>query len=270
MTFFEIVGLAATGFFAGIFGTIIGIGGGVIFVPIFLLLFHYTPLQAAGTSIFAVFFNAVSGTISFLRQRRVDIRSGIKFILATLPGAFLGTWLTQYLSYEIFGILFSILLLIMSAYIFMRKEPHGENKRTLDPTRSLYDAHGHNFAYTPKDTLGIAISFFAGILSSVLGIGGGIILVPAMIYLLGFPIHMATATSYFVLAGSSLFGTISHLTLGEVMIVPAFIVGFSAIPGALIGARISHRLKGQAIIRLLAVALAFLGLRLLLKSIGVF
>jgi hypothetical protein len=91
-----------------------------------------------------------------------------------------------------------------------------------------------------------------------------------MIYLLGFPVHIATATSHFVLAGSSFFGSISHLTTGDVLILPAIMVGGAAIPGALIGAAISHRLKGRLIIRLLAIALAFLGLRLLLKSLGVF
>ena len=70
-----------------------------------------------------------------------------------------------------------------------------------------------------------------GILSSLLGIGGGIIHVPAMLYLLGFPVHIATATSHFVLAGSSFFGSISHFTAGDVLILSAIIVGGAAILG---------------------------------------
>ena len=270
MTGLEIAGLAATGFFAGIFGTMIGIGGGVIFVPMFLLVFHYTPAQAAGTSLVAVFFNALSGTISYLRQRRVDIKSGIRFMLATIPGAFLGTWLTRFISSSVFGTIFAFLLIIMSTYIFLGKEPHIKNNESVNHTRAITDIHGHHFEYSPKVGWGIMLSFLVGVLSSLLGIGGGIIHVPAMIYLLGFPVHIATATSHFVLAGSSFFGSISHLTTGDVLILPAIIVGGAAIPGALIGAAISHRLRGRLIIRLLAVALAFLGLRLLLKSLGVF
>jgi uncharacterized protein len=270
MTGLEITGLATTGFLAGIFGTMIGIGGGVIFVPIFLLVFHYTPSQAAGTSLFAVFFNALSGTISYLRQKRVDIKSGIKFMLATIPGAFLGTWLSQYLSSNAFGTIFAFLLIITSIYIFLRREPNIKNDVKINHTRIFTDAHGHSFEYSPKVGWGITLSFLVGVLSSLLGIGGGIIHVPAMIYLLGFPVHIATATSHFVLAGSSFFGTLSHLTMGNVLILPAIIVGGAAIPGALIGATISHRLKGLLIIRFLAVALAFLGLRLLLKSLGIF
>ncbi len=80
----EIAGLAVLGFLAGVFGTMIGIGGGVIFVPVFLLFFHFAPQQAIGTSLAAVFFNALSGSLAYLRQKRVDIRAGWKFALATL------------------------------------------------------------------------------------------------------------------------------------------------------------------------------------------
>lgn len=155
----------------------------------------------------------------------------------------------------------------MSMYIFLRKEPHIKNDGIINHTRVLTDAHGHSFEYSPKVGWGITLSFLVGVLSSLLGIGGGIIHVPAMIYLLGFPVHIATATSHFVLVGSSFFGSISHLTMGDVLILPAIIVGGAAIPGALIGAVITHWLKGRWIIRLLAVALAFLGLRLLLHSL---
>jgi uncharacterized protein len=270
LSIFEIVGLAATGFFSGIFGTMIGIGGGVIFVPIFLLVFHFTPQEAAGTSLFAVFFNALSGTISYLRQKRVDIRAGIKFTLATIPGALLGVWLLNYISSNVFGIIFACLLIIMSIAIFLQRAPHEATK--IDPlrARTLTDAAGHSFTYAPKEGWGIALSFLVGVLSSLLGIGGGIIHVPAMIYLLGFPVHIATATSHFVLAGSSFFGSVTHIYENHVLFIPALIVAGAAIPGALIGASISRRLKGILIIRFLAVALASLGIRLLLKSLGVF
>ena len=103
MSIVDVSILATTGFFAGIFGTMIGIGGGIIFVPLFLLVFQYTPQQAIGTSLVAVFFNALSGSISYLRQRRVDIKAGWKFAVATLPGALLGAWLARYFTPLILG-----------------------------------------------------------------------------------------------------------------------------------------------------------------------
>jgi len=270
LNIFEIIGLAATGFFSGIFGTMIGIGGGVIFVPIFLLVFHFTPQEAAGTSLVAVFFNALSGTISYLRQKRVDIKAGVKFMLATIPGAFLGAWLLNYVASDVFGTIFATLLIIMSITIFLRRAPHDSMK--IDPryARTLTNASGHSFVYAPKEGWGVALSFLVGILSSLLGIGGGIIHVPAMIYLLGFPVHIATATSHFVLTGSSFFGSMTHIYENHVRFDTAIIVAATAIPGAMIGASISRHLKGVLIIRLLAIALASLGIRLLFKSLNVF
>jgi uncharacterized membrane protein YfcA len=266
----EIIILAATGFFAGVFGTMIGIGGGVIFVPIFLLVFHFTPQQAIGTSLVAVFFNALSGSISYLRQKRVDIKAGWKFAIATLPGAFLGAWLVQYFTDYILELVFGFLLIAMALFIFLRREPSYRDKGKDKNTRKIIDFRGEVFEYTPREGLGITISFGIGIISSLLGIGGGIIHVPALIYLLGFPVHIATATSHFVLAISTFSGSITHLTLGNILFLPAIVVAISAMVGAQIGARLSRRVKGLLIARLLAVALLLVGVRLLLKALGLF
>ncbi|MBI2848150.1 MAG: sulfite exporter TauE/SafE family protein [Chloroflexi bacterium] len=266
----DIVILAATGLVAGIFGTMIGIGGGIIFVPLFLLFFHYAPQQAIGTSLAAVFFNALSGSLAYLRQRRVDIKAGWKFAVATLPGALLGAWLARYFTPLVLGLIFGVLLVVMAVTVFFRREPHPKIGGKDNDERTLTDAYGEVFHYKPKEGLGIVLSFIVGIVSSLLGIGGGIIHVPALIFVLGFPVHIATATSHFVLAISTFFGSIAHLTLGNILIVPAIIVGAFAIPGAQIGARLSRRVKGRLIARLLAMALFLVGIRLLLKSLGIF
>lgn len=270
MSGIEIAILAATGFFAGVFGTMIGIGGGVIFVPVFLLVFHFTPQQSIGTSLAAVFFNALSGSISYLRQKRVDIKAGWKFAVATLPGAFLGAWLVRYFTSHILELVFGFLLIAMALFIFLRKEPGYRDKGKNKNTRTIIDFRGEVFEYTPREGLGITISFVVGIISSLLGIGGGIIHVPALIYLLGFPVHIATATSHFVLAISTFSGSITHLTLRNILFLPAIIVGISAMVGAQIGAMLSRRVKGLLIARLLAIALLLVGVRLLLKALGIF
>lgn len=270
MSGLEIVLLSATGFFAGIFGTMIGIGGGVIFVPVFLLFFDFTPQEAIGTSLAVVFLNALSGSISYLRQKRVDIKSGWKFAVATLPGAFFGAWLVDYFTPYILEMVFGFLLIAVALFIFLRREPDYWDKGKGKNTRKIIDYRGEVFEYTPREGLGITISFFVGIISSLLGIGGGILHVPALIYLLGFPVHIATATSHFVLAISTFSGSITHLTLGNILFLPAIIVGISAIVGAQIGALLSRRVKGLLIARLLAIALLLVGIRLLLKALGLF
>src|SRR4030042_984805 len=231
----EVAFLAGLGFFAGIFGTLIGIGGGVLFVPVFLLVFDFTPQQAIGTSLVAVFFNAFSGSLSYWRQGRVDFRVGWKFALATWPGALLGAWLARYFTSLILALVFGLLMIGVAMFIFFRPEPEQGEKGKREGNRLLIDSQGEVFRYSPKESTGIAISFLVGVISSLLGIGGGIIHVPVLIFLLGFPVHIATATSHFILAISTLFGSGAHLLLGDILFIPAIIAAAFAILGAQIG-----------------------------------
>ena len=110
------------------------------------------------------------------------------------------------------------------------------------------------------------ISFFVGFLSSLLGIGGGIIHVPALTTLLNFPLHIATATSHFILAVMALGGTIVHIIQGNFKgeWLRTISIGAGIIVGAQVGAYFSNKLKDKLIIRILAFALLAVGVRLLL------
>src|SRR5881628_130184 len=98
MTSLDAVTRVALGFAIGTFGTLIGAGGGFILVPLLLLGYHFPPPEAVGTSLSLVFLNALSGSIAYLRQRRVDLALGWRFALATLPGAVGGVYVTRTLS----------------------------------------------------------------------------------------------------------------------------------------------------------------------------
>ena len=110
------------------------------------------------------------------------------------------------------------------------------------------------------------LSFCVGFLSSILGIGGGIIHVPAMVYLLAFPAHIATATSHFVLAISSMVGVFTHFLLHNILIKEALMIGVGAVLGAQIGAKMSLKVKSKAILSLLAFCLFGLGARLVFTA----
>jgi uncharacterized membrane protein YfcA len=131
-------------------------------------------------------------------------------------------------------------------------QPAGEAQQTADRPglthRMLVDAQGITYTYAYSRPLGLALSAAVGFLSSLLGIGGGIIHVPAMVQLLHIPAHIATATSLFVLALTSLTGSVTH----------------ALIAGAQGGAVLSAILRGSLIVRLLALALGLVGLRLVL------
>ena len=147
-------------------------------------------------------------------MKRIDYKSGLAFGLATLPGSIAGAYLTGYVRRDIFNIILGCVLIIIAIFLFIKPDEgaYATNKpHKINTTRNITDASGNNYVYSFNIKQGIILSFFVGFLSSFLGIGGGIIHVPALISLLEFPAHIATATSHFVLAIMALSGTIVHL-----------------------------------------------------------
>lgn len=239
------------------FGTLIGAGGGIIFVPLFMWMFDWPPQAIIGTSLAIVFFNALSGSFAYNKQKKIKFDAAIPFAAATVPGAVLGAFWSNWFTGPTFRTAFGVLLLFISCVIVWKnmKKPNAAIDTTADPKEVRVNM-----------PLGIAVSFVIGFISSIFGIGGGVIHVPAMIGFLGFPPHIATATSHFVLAISSIIGVVSHQWEGHILWGPAVLFGAGAIAGAQIGAKISKRVKGRSILFLLAGALMLLALRLIFLS----
>jgi uncharacterized membrane protein YfcA len=230
-----------------------------------------SPETMTGISLAIIFANTLSGTIAYARQGRIDYRTGGLFALATIPGAILGVWVIRFLHRELFALLFSLLILSVSVFLQLRPKPKGNRQPSLpgSSSRTVTDARGETFTYYVNRPLGIALSFAAGFMSGLLGIGGGIVHVPAMIYLLHFPIHIATATSLFILVFTSLTASLTHAAVGTYadnwQLLLWLAVG--VISGAQFGAWLSRRVHGVLIVRLLALALTLMGIRLLLLAL---
>ncbi|HEX9495832.1 MAG TPA: sulfite exporter TauE/SafE family protein [Candidatus Limnocylindria bacterium] len=262
----DAAGFVALGIGIGAVGTLIGAGGGFILLPILLLLF---PTEATGRltaiSLAVVAANASSGAFAYGRQRRVDLRSGIVFAIATLPGSVAGALLARSIPRGSFDVAFALVLLAL-AVLLVRVRP-GQGPPAPEGgawARELVDSGGTAYRYHPQLPLGIAISFVVGFASSLLGIGGGFILVPALITVVGFPVHVATATSQFVLAIMALVGTLTHVAADDLdgLWPRVLSLGVGAIIGAQAGARLSARIAGDTIVRVLAAALVIVALRL--------
>ena len=261
-------GLVALGVVIGAYGTLIGAGGGFLLVPALLLLYpHDSPTHVTAVSLAVVLANAAAGSVSYYRIRMADYVSGSWLALATIPGAIVGAMVVGDIPRTTFEVVMGVALLLVGGFLAIR--PHGRlpllQGSTFSVERSVTDAEGKTYRYRFNQGLAMAISAVVGFLSSLLGIGGGIIHVPVLSTFFDFPPHVATATSHFVLVFTAGAGTIEHVLAGDysgsLVMTAALAVG--VICGAPFGAALSRRVTGGWIIRLLAIALVVVGLRLL-------
>ncbi|MEO5591369.1 MAG: sulfite exporter TauE/SafE family protein [Chitinophagaceae bacterium] len=266
--------LIIVGFLIGSLGTIIGAGGGFLLVPLLIIIHpELSPEIITAISIAIVGCNAISGSVAYARLKRIDYKAGLLFAAFTIPGSIAGVYTTQYIPKTIFNIFFGILLIVLAFFLFIKKtspvsQPVLSVERKNWKTHLLTDKEGTTYQYSYNQHIGIFISIIVGYLSPILGIGGGIIHVPALINLLRFPVMIATATSHFILAIMATVSVIVHLANGNYSdpYVLRMVIGLSTgvIAGAQLGALLSHKIHGNIIIRVLAICLGLAGLRILL------
>ncbi|NJD99393.1 sulfite exporter TauE/SafE family protein [Thermococcus sp. LS1] len=246
------LGYFAVGVFIGILAALFGLGGGFLIVPTLNLLgveIHH----AVGTSSAAVVFTSLSSAIAYSRQKRIHYKIGLLLASTAVIGAYIGAWMTSFISAGTLKVIFGATLIIVAIRIY--------RKKTAEPTEVRLEDVKVDYRLVPFG------GFFAGIASGLLGVGGGIINVPFLTWL-GLPIHYAVATSSFAIVFTAMAGTIKHYTLGNVelhwlvLLIPGLIVG------AQLGARIAKRTKAKNLKNAFAVVMALLALRMILKGLG--
>jgi uncharacterized protein len=232
---------------------------------------HESPATITSITLTVAFFNALSGSIAYWRQKRIDIKSGLLFAITAVPGAILGAFLVNYLSRGAFQYIFGSLLMVIALYLTFRpnRQMGGSFLKKWQTTCKITDSSGKSHEYCYNLPLGMTIAFFVGVISSLLGIGGGIIHVPALTQILSFPTHIATATSHFMVAITTFSAIITHLVQHTFTndTWRALVLSGGAVIGAQIGARLSQKVSATVIVRLLAAGLIIVALRLLISPV---
>lgn len=262
------------GCIGGTVGSLIGLGGGIIVVPslLFLGTLGYiegiTPQLAVGSSILAVMVTGLSSAISYYKKGFVDIKSGLLFFIGSGPGAIVGSWINKYIDTATFSLYFGLFIMVISIILFLQ----GRVKPLINPIKGMkktfIDNKGLTYEYGYSISLAISISFVVGITSGLFGIGGGALMVPAMLILFRFPPHIAVATSMFLTFLSSITGSITHFYFSNI----DWMLVFALVPGAWFGAKagayINTRLKPTTITLLLRIFLLVVGMKLIYEGLG--
>jgi uncharacterized membrane protein YfcA len=254
--------LPVFGFLIAILASLTGIGGGIFIVPVLTLLYEFVPANAVGTSLTTIVFTAIAAALNYARQRRIYWRTGLVLASITVPGAYLGAWLTTQLQPRDLGLIFGFFLIFVAVYIIAdlsnvrRSKNQAETKQRSD---SEMVRSGKTIA------LGAGLSFFGGLASGLLGIGGGLLVVPIMTFAMGMSIHLATATSMFTMIFTSISGVVQHYQASHINFESALLLALGAVFGAQVGAYTSKKISSKNLRRVFGIIVIVSGINMILK-----
>jgi uncharacterized membrane protein YfcA len=258
------------GFLVGIYASVSGTGGGSLYGPIFEALFFMDVHIAIGTSLFVVFLNSISTSHAYMRQKRIDYKLSLYLILFSTPFAIVGSIMTEVIATGFDGgktvmkLIFYAFTLAAGCYMIAKKS----NKPAAPPSSAcddrwyfnqcVVDCDGTEFRYAFSFKRVVPWAMLAGFLSGFLGIGGGMVMVPAFTIICAMPTHIVVATSGFMLLFNSLVGTVTKIAVQNVDIMIGLIFATGSIFGAQLGAKIAKGTKNNTLKNIISAFLVVL------------
>ncbi len=242
--------------------SMLGLGGGIFYVPILLnagISFH----QAVPTSLAIMAVMSLTATIIYHNEKLIDWQIFFTIEPFSIIGAFIGSYNSKFLPVRFLEILFAIIMFISAILHFLPQTINNE-KPKINHFGIIHKQHNNSF-YSINLWFGIPISFLAGLVSSIIGIGGGFAKLPLMTLIFKTPIKVAAATSSAMIVLTSLTGLLGHSLVGNVnksLIVPLSLAVFF---GAITGSKIAIKANRNFLNILLAILQIFIGLWLIFK-----
>lgn len=266
--------LVPLGLVAGVYGTIIGAGGGFVLVPALLLLFRDKPAdQLTAITLTVAVLSGVSAFIAYARQGRIDYLTALLMGGVAVPGGVLGVIAIHVLPRPVFDTVFGVLLLVVGAMTLRRRDAAVAPGLPAGPgvlQREIVAADGMGYRYAYPVWRGLGLSGGVGFFSNLLGIGGGVLQVPVMITILSIPLAVAVPTSTLMLLFSSVAGVAVHIADGHLAgenTTMALLLAAGAVPGAQLGAFLAQRFASSTVSVLLIGGLSLVGFRLVLEGL---
>lgn len=238
--------IAAVGVLAGLLAGMFGVGGGILIVPGLVMGAGMTQRLAHGTSLAAVVPISIASLITYTVNDNVDWNVGIWLAIGAIAGAVIGTKLLDVLPHRTLGLLFAFILLASAVRLFIATDADGRSAMTVAMALSL-----------------VLIGLVTGILAGLLGVGGGIVMVPAMILLFNVPPAVAKGTSAFVIIPTAIMGTWRNRAKRNTHLKAALVIGVAGIVTAAIGGVIADKMSDDVSNVLFASLLTVVAVRLL-------
>lgn len=238
--------LFGAAFLASVFGSMVGLGGGFILVPILRIFLGFSPAYAAGTSLVLIVANSASGALTYLLQRRVHLKIGLLIAAGGLPGSILGAIASFHISARLFDTILAVLLVAVAVDMAWNAQRRMAGRPEHERVTSI-----KGMSYRAAFGLG----FIVGIFSSLFGLGGGIVLVPSFLYFSELPAHSISATSHFAILLTSPVGLVVHALQRDIVARDILPLVAGGLLGGPIGARLSLRLKSPQLLIVVAIAL---------------
>ena len=285
MSALTLVALVGSGAAAGLLGALLGIGGGVIIIPLLVLAFGIGFKVAVASSLIAVVATSTAAGSVYVGKGLANMRLGMVLEIFTTLGGITGGLLALVIPSGVLAAVFAGMIVVTAVLMLRGKDPHSSPQKEQEAKQD--SGEGHEKAgslsgsyYDPfqrrqihyqakRLPFGGAISFLAGILSGMLGVGGGFIKVPAMNLGMGLPIKVAAATSNFMIGVTAVSSLFVYFSAGYVHPMIAAPVALGVTGGALFGTRIAGRVSPNLLRRILSVLLLVIAVQMVLKSLGV-
>lgn len=262
---------------AGVLGSLLGLGGGVIVVPVLTLVFGIDIHYAVGASIVSVIATSSGATSTVLRQGIANLRAGMLLETATSTGAVLGAMAAAFVSSGFLYIIFGVMLAYSAIAMFRRRNADEAPNRVNDKWARRLGLAG---TYLDRATdrvvhygvvgvpVALGMMFVAGIVSGLLGIGSGVLKVPAMDLVMKLPMKVSTATSNFMIGVTAAAGAAVHFTHGDIVPLVAAPVALGVLAGAVIGGRTLGRLQSHSIRTLFIFVMVIISAQMAARGFG--
>jgi uncharacterized membrane protein YfcA len=259
---------------AGLFGSLLGLGGGLLIVPLLTLGFDLPLREAVGVSLVSIIVTSGASAGIYLQRQVANLRLGMTLELFTATGALVGGIIAFLVSDRMLAGLFTALLLY-TAFSMVRARGSSEEKdanlATASPTASSGLRHtlGGPGYEIERFRWGVVGSVGAGVVSALLGVGGGIVKVPVMHLVMGVPLRVATATSNLMIGITASTSAIIYLLRGQIDAYIAGLIAIGVFVGASIGSRIAPRVDVRFLRILFVVVLLYTAFEMARRALAV-